>query len=44
VIGMSDRIVVMKDGRVAGELPRGSSEEDVLTMATGASTSGQVAS
>ena len=24
VIGMSDRILVMKDGRVAGELPRGS--------------------
>ncbi len=43
VIGMSDRIVVMKDGRVAGELPRGASEEDVLTMATGAG-SDQVAS
>jgi ABC-type sugar transport system ATPase subunit len=44
VIGMSDRIVVMKDGRVAGELPGGASEEDVLTMATGASASDQVAS
>jgi ribose transport system ATP-binding protein len=44
VIGMSDRIVVMKDGRVAGEMPRGSSEEDVLTMATGASVADQVAS
>jgi ribose transport system ATP-binding protein len=44
VIGMSDRIVVMKDGRVAGELPAGSSEEDVLTMATGASSQEQVAS
>jgi ABC-type sugar transport system ATPase subunit len=44
VIGMSDRIVVMKDGRVAGELPGGASEEDVLTMATGASSADQVAS
>ncbi|PUA83043.1 sugar ABC transporter ATP-binding protein [Nocardioides currus] len=44
VIGMADRIVVMRDGRVAGELPAGSSEEDVLTMATGASTGTQVAS
>ncbi|HXH78981.1 sugar ABC transporter ATP-binding protein [Nocardioides sp.] len=44
VIGMSDRIVVMKDGRIAGELPGGSSEEDVLTMATGASSPEQVAS
>ncbi len=44
VIGMSDRIVVMKDGRIAGELPGGSSEEDVLTMATGASRPEQVAS
>jgi ribose transport system ATP-binding protein len=36
VIGMSDRIVVMRDGRVAGELPAGSSEETVLALATGA--------
>jgi ribose transport system ATP-binding protein len=35
VIGMSDRIVVMRDGRVAGELPAGSSEEAVLQVATG---------
>jgi ABC-type sugar transport system ATPase subunit len=41
---MSDRIVVMKDGRVAGELRGGASEEDVLTMATGASSADQVAS
>ena len=44
VIGMADRILVMKDGRVAGELARGSSEEDVLTLATGASHTDQVAS
>ncbi|SEC67473.1 monosaccharide ABC transporter ATP-binding protein, CUT2 family [Nocardioides exalbidus] len=36
VIGMSDRILVMRDGRLAGELPAGSSEESVLAMATGA--------
>ncbi|WP_010146340.1 sugar ABC transporter ATP-binding protein [Serinicoccus profundi] len=36
VIGMSDRILVMRDGRLAGELSRGSTEEDVLALATGA--------
>jgi len=36
VIGMADRIVVMRDGRIAGELPAGSSEETVLALATGA--------
>jgi len=36
VIGMSDRILVMRDGRTAGELPAGSSEEQVLALATGA--------
>ena len=35
VIGMSDRIVVMRDGRLAGELPAGSTEEAVLQLATG---------
>ena len=35
VIGMSDRILVMRDGRLAGELPAGSTEEAVLQMATG---------
>ena len=35
VIGMSDRIVVMRDGRVAGELAAGSTEEAVLQLATG---------
>jgi ribose transport system ATP-binding protein len=37
VIGMADRIIVMRDGRVAGELPAGSSEERVLQVATGVS-------
>ena len=39
VIGMADRILVMHDGRLAGELPPGSSEETVLHLATGATTS-----
>ena len=40
VIGMSDRIVVMRDGRIAGELPGGSDEVSVLELATGASQEG----
>jgi ribose transport system ATP-binding protein len=36
VIGMSDRILVMRDGTLAGELPAGASEEAVLGLATGA--------
>jgi ABC-type sugar transport system ATPase subunit len=35
VIGMSDRIVVMRQGGVAGELPAGSSEEEIMLVATG---------
>ncbi len=35
LIGMADRIVVLHDGRVAGELPGASSEEEIMTMATG---------
>jgi ribose transport system ATP-binding protein len=36
VLGMSDRVVVMHQGRVAGELPRANlSEEGVMTLATG---------
>ncbi len=35
VIGMSDRILVMRDGRPAGELPGGATEEQVLALATG---------
>ncbi len=33
LIGMSDRIVVLRDGRIAGELPAGSSEEAVMHLA-----------
>jgi ribose transport system ATP-binding protein len=35
VIGMSDRIVVMRQGTVAGELPADSSEEEIMLVATG---------
>jgi ribose transport system ATP-binding protein len=35
VIGMADRLVVLHEGRIAGELPRGSPEEAVMTLATG---------
>ena len=37
VIGMSDRIVVMWDGTIAGELPAGASEADIMHLATGQS-------
>ena len=40
VIGMADRILVMRDGRLAGELPGGASEEAVLQMATGVAGEG----
>ncbi|MNW70008.1 hypothetical protein D3C74_491720 [compost metagenome] len=33
---MADRILVMRDGRLAGELPAGSDEETVMALATGA--------
>ncbi|WP_119293267.1 sugar ABC transporter ATP-binding protein [Streptomyces sp. YIM 130001] len=35
LIGMSDRILVMADGRLAGELPAGAAEEDIMRLATG---------
>ncbi|MEU6646357.1 sugar ABC transporter ATP-binding protein [Saccharomonospora sp. NPDC046836] len=35
LIGMSDRVLVMHDGRIAGELPAGPTEEAVMTLATG---------
>ena len=38
IIGMSDRILVMRDGRLAGELPAGTSEETILQLGTGART------
>ena len=38
LIGMSDRLVVLDDGRVAGELPGEATEEAVMALATGASS------
>ncbi|HZW04941.1 MAG TPA: sugar ABC transporter ATP-binding protein [Anaerolineaceae bacterium] len=35
IIGMSDRIVVMWDGTIIGELPAGSKESEIMLMATG---------
>ena len=35
VIGMSDRILVMRDGTIAGELPAGASEAEIMLLATG---------
>ncbi|WFE66483.1 sugar ABC transporter ATP-binding protein [Micromonospora sp. WMMD714] len=35
LLGMCDRIVVMRDGRIAGELPAGATEEDVVALAVG---------
>ena len=36
LLGMSDRVVVMRDGRVTGELPRGqATAEAVMSLATG---------
>ncbi|WP_309067923.1 sugar ABC transporter ATP-binding protein [Microbacterium sp.] len=35
VIGMSDRILVMRDGELVAELPAGSAEHEVLSAATG---------
>ncbi|MFJ2587468.1 sugar ABC transporter ATP-binding protein [Streptomyces sp. NPDC087538] len=35
LIGMSDRVLVMSQGRLAGELPAGAPEEAVMRIATG---------
>ncbi|WP_329239762.1 ATP-binding cassette domain-containing protein [Actinoallomurus sp. NBC_01490] len=35
LLGVADRVYVMHAGRVAGELPRGASEEDVMELAFG---------
>jgi ribose transport system ATP-binding protein len=45
IIGMSDRILVMHDGRIEAELEAGSTEETVLAAATGTlrSSGGEVA-
>lgn len=38
LIGMSDRILVMHEGALVGELPAGASEEAVMALATGHGT------
>ncbi|MFD1937413.1 sugar ABC transporter ATP-binding protein [Nonomuraea mangrovi] len=38
LIGMSDRVIVLRDGRVAGTLPAGSSEEAVMRLAASEET------
>jgi len=35
IIGMSDRILVMHEGTIGGELPAGSTEADIMLVATG---------
>jgi ribose transport system ATP-binding protein len=35
LIGMSDRILVMREGRIAGELPAGATEHEVIALAAG---------
>jgi ABC-type sugar transport system ATPase subunit len=40
VIGISDRVYVMREGAIVGELPRGqATEENIIAMATGLKTS-----
>ena len=35
VLGMSDRILVMREGTIAGELPAGAGEAEIMLLATG---------
>jgi ribose transport system ATP-binding protein len=35
VIGMSDRIIVMRQGEIAGEVSAGASEAEIMFLATG---------
>jgi ribose transport system ATP-binding protein len=35
IIGMSDRILVMRDGRIAGHLPAGAGEPEIMALASG---------
>ena len=35
LLGLSDRVLVLRDEEIAGELPGGASEEDVLRLASG---------
>ena len=35
LLGLADRVLVLRGGEIAGELRRGASEEDVLRLASG---------
>jgi ribose transport system ATP-binding protein len=35
IVGVSDRILIMREGRVAGELPGGANEEAIMAIAVG---------
>jgi rhamnose transport system ATP-binding protein len=39
LLGLADRVLVLRDGAIAGELPAGASEEDVMRLASGAAGS-----
>ena len=39
VLGMSDRILVMSGGQLAGQLPKESTQDDVMTLAVANVTS-----
>ena len=43
IIGMSDRIIVMRDGTIGGELPAESSEAEIMLVATGQDNSNSAA-
>jgi ribose transport system ATP-binding protein len=43
ILGMSDRILVMRDGTIAGELPAKSTEAEVMLVATGQHKSAEAA-
>jgi ribose transport system ATP-binding protein len=43
IIGMSDRILVMADHQITGELPAKSSEQEIMLMATGHTSETKVA-
>jgi ribose transport system ATP-binding protein/rhamnose transport system ATP-binding protein len=40
LLGLADRVLVLRDGEVAGELPGGASEEDVMRLASGGGSAG----
>jgi ABC-type sugar transport system ATPase subunit len=40
LLGLADRIIVLREDAVAGELPGGASEEDVLQLASGVTATG----